>query len=122
MLIEERVVHMGHFSNGFIQNRIVDPERVHPQNSVHERVWSNYIGLNLSLLVRLDFLDEQIGHEFAEPPMKSILAVVRVSLLELIHDLAELEAIILAIVRLENVLIKRFKAFFVLQILQVEQI
>ena len=58
MLIEERVVHMSQFANSFVQLRIVDPERVHPQNSVHERVWSDYIGLNLALLVRLDFLDE----------------------------------------------------------------
>ena len=54
--------------------------------------------------------------------MKPILTVVSVSLLELVHDRAEMEAIILAIVRLENVLIKRFEALFVLQILQVEQI
>ena len=122
MLIEERVVHVGHFSNGFVQLRIVDPKRVHPQNSVHERVWSDYIGLNLALLVRLDFLDQQVGHEFAEAPMKPILTVVSVSLLELVHDRAEMEAVILAIVGLENVLIQRFKALFVLQILQVEQI
>ena len=122
MLIEERVVHMSQFANSFVQLRIVDPERVHPQNSVHERVWSNYIGLNFALLVRLDFLDKQVGHELAEAPMKPILTVVSVSLLELVHDRAEMEAIILAIVWLENVLIDCFKALFILQVLQIEQI
>ena len=122
MLVEERVVHVSQFANSFVKLCIVDPKRVHPENSVNERKRFNYISLNLALLIRLDFLNEKVGHELAEAPMKSVLAVVSVSLLELVHDLTEIEAIMLAIVRLENVLIKCFKALLILQILQVKQI